>query len=122
MDEQDMDVFPHSEAVMPERVRKHTRREKARRRAEKRRAAFQRQAVDVPMRVISGAVGVLPVQTREHLRQSAREGVLAMQSFLDATGAAGVTLIDRIFADPRAAKENARPRRIIIEREDEPTN
>ncbi len=120
MDEQDMDVLEHGEeidldgeAAMPER-------ERMRRPAEEWMEEFQRQAIEVPMRVISGAVGALPVQTREHLRQSAREGVLALQSFVEATGAAGVLLIDRLFADPRSPKETAQPRRITIEREDEP--
>lgn len=128
MDEQDMDVLQHGEEIdldgeasMPERARMRARREEMRRRAEERMEEFQRQAIDVPMRVVTGAVGVLPVQTREHLRQSAREGVLALQSFVEATGSAGVMLIDRLFADPRSPKETAQPRRITIEREDEPT-
>lgn len=122
MDEQEMDVLQHgdaidldSEAAMPGRARTETMR----RRAEARMEEWQRRAATAPMRALTGAVGVLPVQTREHLRQSAREGVLALQSFVDATGAAGVTLIDRLFAGPRTPNETDQPRRITIEHEDE---
>ena len=121
MDEEEMDVIDHGEEVdlesdsaMPGRGR----REEMRRRAQERMDEMQRQMAQAPMRMFSEAVGMLPVQTREHMRQSAREGVLAVQSFFDAIGSAGVLAIDRLFADPRSPQETAQPRRIVIERED----
>ena len=122
MDEEEMDVIDRGEEIdldgddaMPERAR---RREEMRRRAQERMDEMQRQMVQVPMRVLTEAMGMLPVQTREHLRQSAREGVLAMQSVVDAFGSAGVMAIDRLFADPRTPKETAETRRIVIERDE----
>jgi hypothetical protein len=122
MDEEEMDVIDRGEkidldgdAAMPERAR---HREEMRRRAQERMDEMQRQMVQVPMRVLTETMGILPVQTREHLRQSAREGVLAMQSVADAIGSAGVMAIDRLFADPRTPKETAQPRRIVIERDE----
>ena len=125
MDEQDMDVFAHedidldSEEAMPGRERAHQRRrEEMRRRAAARMDALQRQAFAFPFRLFEGAVGTLPVQTREHLRQSARESVLAMQSFVDAISEASLTAVDRLFTDSRTPQETAPPRRIVIEREE----
>lgn len=123
MDEQDMDVFEHdededldAEEAMPgsRRSRRMRQRETMRRRASERMDEMQRQALAIPRKV----VGTLPVQTREHLRQSARESVLAVQSFVDAVSAAGVMAVDRVFADPRSPQETAQPRRIVIEREE----
>ena len=67
----------------------------------RRRDEMRRQLVQAPVRVLSGVIGALPVQTREHLRTCAREGVLAVESLFDALSAAGVRLVDRIFAEPR---------------------
>jgi hypothetical protein len=120
MDEEEMDVIDHGEEVDLESdaIAFRRRREEMRRRARQRMDEMQRQMVQAPVRAFSGAVGTLPVQTREHLRQSARESVFAVQSFFDAMSSAGVMLIDRLFADPRTPKETAQPRRIVIERED----
>ncbi len=128
MDEQDMDVYTHDEEIdldaegaMPGRTRaRRAQMDDARRRASERLDAAQRQAMEIPRKVVSGAVGALPVQTREHLRQSARESVLAVQSFVDAVSSAGLMAVDRIFADPRTPQETAQPRRIVIEREEQP--
>ncbi len=129
MDEQDMDVFAHDEQIdldaeeaMPGRTRaRRAQMDDARRRASERMDDAQRQALAIPRKVVSGAVGALPVQTREHLRQSARESVLAVQSFVDAVSSAGLMAVDRIFADPRTPQETAQPRRIVIEREEPPS-
>ena len=125
MDEQDMDVFEHDEDVdldAEEAMPGHARSRQARRAALRQRASArideaQRQAMMVPRKV----VGVLPVQTREHLRQGARESVLAVQSFVDAVSSAGLMAVDRLFADPRTPQETAQPRRIVIEREEPPS-
>ncbi len=128
MDEQDMDVFEHDEEIdldaeeaMPNRRRLRQDREEMRRRAAALMDEMQRRMMQFPMRLFSEAVGALPVQTREHLRQSARESVLAVQSFVDAASSAGLMAVDRLFADPRTPQETAQPRRIVIEREDTPT-
>ncbi|MDQ6832915.1 MAG: hypothetical protein M3008_05915 [Chloroflexota bacterium] len=129
MDEQDMDVFEHDEDIdldaegaMPSRTRaRRAQMDEARRRASERMDGAQRQAIAIPRKVVAGAVGALPVQTREHLRQGARESVLAVQSFVDAVSSAGLTAVDRIFADPRGPQETAQPRRIVIEREEPPS-
>jgi hypothetical protein len=121
MDEEELDVIDRGEEVDldgEDASARSNRREEMRRRAQERMDEMQRQMVQAPVRALSGAVGMLPVQTREHLRQSAREGVLAVQSFFDAIGGAGVMAIDRLFADPRTPQETAQPRRIVIERED----
>ncbi len=81
--------------------------------------ASARRATELPMQLLNGMVGALPVQTREHLRQSARESVLALTSLVDAVSSAALTAVDRIYADPRAPHEKTPPRRIVIER-DEP--
>ncbi len=128
MDEQEMDVFEHDEEIdldaeglMPGRARSlHGQMHAMRHRASERMDEAQRRAMAVPRKVVSGAVGALPVQTREHLRQSARESVLAVQSFVDAVGSAGLMAVDRLFADPRSPQETAQPRRIVIEREEPP--
>jgi len=125
MDEQDRDVFEHDEDVdldaggaMPGRTRaRRAQMDEARRRASARVDEAQRQAMAIPRK----AVGALPVQTREHLRQSARESVLAVQSFVDAVSSAGLMAVDRLFADPRSPQETAQPRRIVIEREEPPS-
>ncbi len=114
MDEQDMDVFEHDDIDLDAET---TPGGRSRRGADGRgaparlRAGGRDAARDVPMpvRVFSGAVGTLPVQTREHLRQSARESVLAVQSFVDAVSAAGLMAVDRLFADPRTPQETAQP-------------
>lgn len=124
MDEQDMDVFEHdadgdldAEEAMPGRARsRQARMDAMRQRASARMDAAQRQVMMVPRKV----VGVLPVQTREHLRQGARESVLAVQSFVDAASSVGLKVVDRLFADPRSPQETAQPRRIVIEREEPP--
>ncbi len=129
MDEQDMDVFTHDEEIdldAEEAMVGHTHARRAqmdamRHRASERMDEAQRQALAIPRKVVSGAVGALPVQTREHLRQSARESVLAVQSFVDAVSSAGLMAVDRIFADPRSPQETAQPRRIVIEREEPPS-
>ncbi|GEM_PF-4438910 len=130
MDEQEMDVFEHDEdrdldaeeAISGHRAaRRRQQMDEIRQRASARVDEMQRQAVAIPRKVVSEVVGALPVQTREHLRQSARESVLAVQSFVDAVSSAGLTAVDRIFADPRTPQETAQPRRIVIERE-EPTS
>lgn len=127
MDEQDMDVFEHGEEVdldaeeMTGRARRRARMDERRRRASQRMDEMQRQVFQFPIRIFSEAVGTLPVQTREHLRLSARESVLAVQSFVDAVSSAGLTVVDRLFADPRSPQETAQPRRIVIEREEPPT-
>jgi hypothetical protein len=120
MDEEEMDVIDHEEEIDldSDMARLKRRRDEMRRRAQERMEDMQRRVVQAPVRLFSGAVGVLPVQTREHLRLSVREGVLAVQSFFDAVGSAGVVAVDRLFADPRTAQEMAQPRRIAIERED----
>ncbi len=122
MDEQEMDVFEHdedgdrdAEGTMPSRRR--ARRDAMRHRASERIDEVQRQAMVIPRK----AVGALPVQTREHLRQGARESVLAVQSFVDAVSSAGLMAVDRLFADPRSPQETAQPRRIVIEREEPPS-
>ncbi|MDQ2784649.1 MAG: hypothetical protein M3Y58_06570 [Chloroflexota bacterium] len=128
MDEQEMDVFEHdtdsdldAAGAMPSRARaRRAQMDDARRRASARMDEAQRQAMAVPRKVVSGAVGALPVQTREHLRQGARESVLAVQSFVDAVSSAGLMAVDRLFADPRSPQETAQPRRIVIEREEPP--
>jgi nitrite reductase/ring-hydroxylating ferredoxin subunit len=99
MNEEEMDVIVHAEDVDLEReaMTLRRRREEMRRRARERRDEMQRQIVQAPERVLSGVIGTLPVQTREHLHASAREGVLAVQSLFDALGAAGGGLLDRIF-------------------------
>ncbi len=129
MDEQEMDVFEHNEdsdrdaeGTMPSRTRaRRAQMDDARRRASERMDEAQRQAMAIPRKVVSQAVGALPVQTREHLRQSARESVLAVQSFVDAVSSAGLMAVDRLFADPRNPQETAQPRRIVIEREEPPS-
>jgi hypothetical protein len=127
MDEQDMDVFEHDDIdlnaaeAMPGGRSRRARMDEARRRASERMDEMQHEVYQFPMRVVSGAVGTLPVQTREHLRQSARESVLAVQSFVDAVSSAGLMAVDRLFADPRTPQETAQPRRIVIEREEPPT-
>lgn len=127
MDEQNMDVVEHGEPIdldapeaMPgsDQARRRQQVEAARERVAARLDGVQRQAAQLPLRVFTGAVGVLPVQTREHLRQSARESVLAVTSLVNAAESATLLAVDRLFADPRSAKETAQPRRIIIERED----
>lgn len=120
MDEEEMDVIEHGEEIDLDSdvARLKRRRDEMRRRAQERMDEMQRRVVQAPVRLFSGAVGVLPVQTREHLRLSAREGVLAVQSFFEAVGSAGVVTVDRLFADPRTPQETAQPRRIAIERED----
>jgi hypothetical protein len=126
MDEQDMDVFEHDEEIDLDsegpagRTRRRAQMDEMRRRASERIDEAQRQAFQFPMRVLSEAVGTLPVQTREHLRQSARESVLAVQSLVDAVSSAGLMAVDRLFADPRSPQETAQPRRIVIEREEPP--
>lgn len=125
MDEQEMDVFEHdedgdfdAEEAMSRRARsRQARMDAMRQRASARMDEAQRQAMMIPRK----AVSVLPVQTREHLRQSARESVLAVQSFVDAVSSAGLMAVDRLFADPRSPQETAQPRRIVIEREDPPS-
>jgi hypothetical protein len=125
MDEQEMDVFEHdedgafdAEETMSRRARsRQARMDAMRQRASARMDEAQRQAMMIPRK----AVGVLPVQTREHLRQSARESVLAVQSFVDAVSSAGLMAVDRLFADPRSPQETAQPRRIIIEHEEPPS-
>lgn len=127
MDEQEMDVFEHGEEVDldgPDAMadRRRARREQMeamRRRASARMDEVQREAFAIPMKIVGEALGALPVQTREHLRLSARESVLAVQSFVDAIGSAGLMAVDRIFADPRTPQETAQPRRIVIEREEQ---
>ena len=125
MDEQDMDVFEHDDIDLDDktsgRQSRRAQMDETRRRASERMDAMQREMFQVPMRVFSGAVGTLPVQTREHLRQSARESVLAVQSLVDAVSSAGLMAVDRLFADPRAPQETAQPRRIVIEREEPPS-
>jgi len=127
MDEQDMDVFEHDEEIdldaegMAGRARRRAQMDEMRRRASERIDEMQRQVFQFPMRILSEAVGTLPVQTREHLRQSARESVLAVQSLVDAVSSAGLMAVDRLFADPRSPQETAQPRRIVIEREEPPT-
>ena len=125
MDEQDMDVFEHDDIDLDDKTSgkqsRRAQREEARRRAAARMDAMQREMLQVPMRVFSGAVGSLPVQTREHMRQSARESVLAVQSLVDAVSSAGLMAVDRLFADPRTPQETAQPRRIVIEREEPPS-
>jgi len=120
MDEEEMDVIDHEEEIDldsdVERLKR--RRDEMRHRAQERMDEVQRRIVQAPVRLFSSAVGVLPVQTREHLRLSVRESVLAAQSFFDAVGSAGVLAVDRLFADPRTAQETAQPRRIAIEREE----
>jgi hypothetical protein len=127
MDEQDMDVFEHDEEIDLDademragRARRRAQMDEMRRRASERIDEVQRQAFQFPMRILSEAVGALPVQTREHLRQSARESVLAVESLVDAVSSAGLMAIDRLFADPRSPQETAQPRRIVIEREEPP--
>jgi hypothetical protein len=125
MDEQEMDVFGHdddrdldAEGNMPGHARsRQARMDVMRQRASERMDEAQRQAMMVPRKV----VGALPVQTREHLRQGARESVLAVQSFVDAVSSAGLMAVDRLFADPRSPQETAQPRRIVIEREEPPS-
>ncbi|MCA1723783.1 MAG: hypothetical protein LC748_05960 [Thermomicrobia bacterium] len=76
MDEQDMDVFEHDEDIdldaegaIPSRTRaRRAQMDEARRRASERMDEAQRQAMAIPRKVVSQAVGALPVQTREHLR------------------------------------------------------
>jgi hypothetical protein len=121
MDEEELDVIDNGEEVdldSDTMMARRYSREEMRRRAKERMDEMQRRVTQAPYRVFSGAVGVLPVQTREHLRLSVREGVLAVQSFFDAVGSTGVTVVDRLFADPRTPQETAQPRRIAIERED----
>jgi len=127
MDEQDMDVFEHDEEIdldaagaMPGGRSRRAQVDEMRHRASERMDEMQREMFQFPMRVLSGAVGTLPVQTREHLRQSARESVLAVQSFVDAVSSAGLIAVDRLSADPRTPRETAQPRRIVIEREEPP--
>jgi hypothetical protein len=123
MDEQDMDVFEHDDIDLdaeatPGGKSRRARMDEARQRASERIDEMQHEMVQFPIRIVSGAVGTLPVQTREHLRQSARESVLAVQSFVDAVSSAGLMAVDRLFADPRTPQETAQPRRIVIEREE----
>ncbi len=82
---------------------------------------FERQVSGAPARILNGVVGALPVQTREHLRTSSREGILAVRSLVEAVSAAALVAVDRIYADPRSEQERAQPRRIVIEREDDET-
>jgi cytochrome b6-f complex iron-sulfur subunit len=88
MDEAEMDVIEHGDAVDLETEAVSLRR---------RGAAMRRQLVQAPVRLLSGVIGTLPVQTRAHLHASAQEGMLAVQSLFDALGAAGGGLLDRIF-------------------------
>jgi hypothetical protein len=121
MDEQDMDVFEHDEEMPGGARSRQARMDAMRQRASERMDEAQRQAMVIPRKVVSGAIGALPVQTREHLRQGARESVLAVQSFVDAVSSAGLMAVDRLFADPRSPQETAQPRRIVIEREEPPS-
>lgn len=129
MDEQDMDVYEHGDEIDLDAAEMMPGREQARRaqmdemrhRVSERMDEMQREVFRFPIKVFSEAVGALPVQTREHLRQSARESVLAVQSFVDAVSSAGLTTVDRLFADPRTPRETAQPRRIVIEREEPPS-
>jgi len=128
MDEQDMDIYEHGDEVdldaaetMPGGRSRRAQMDEMRRRASERMDEMQHGMYQFPMRLFSGAVGSLPVQTREHLRQSARESVLAVQSFVDAVSSAGMMAVDRLFADPRTPQETAQPRRIVIEREEPPS-
>jgi hypothetical protein len=101
MDEQEMDVIDHGEAVDLESaaVALRHRREEMRRRTQERMDAMRHQIVHTPERVLSGMIGRLPVQTREHLRRSAREGLLAVQSLFEAIGSSGIQLVDRLFTE-----------------------
>lgn len=137
MDEQEMDVIERARLIdvdgpeaqphahPPGKTGDSTQAERERgwrERAEQvraRSAAFERQVSDAPLRIVNGLVGALPVQTREHLRQSAREGVLAVSSFVEAISSVALTAVDRLTADPRSEQEKAQPRRIVIEREDD---
>lgn len=72
MDEQDMDVFEHDHEIdldaaeaMPGGRSRQARMDEMRRRASKRMDEAQRRALNVPVKVVSGVVGALPVQTRE---------------------------------------------------------
>lgn len=123
MDEQDMDVFEHDEEIDGGAAGRPggARVGEMRHRASERMDEMQREILHLPIRIISGAVGALPVQTREHMRQGARESVLAVQSFVDAVSSAGLTALDHLFADPRTPQETAQPRRIVIEREEPPS-
>ncbi len=130
MDEQMMDVIEHGEPIdldgpeaQPRYGRTETRKEQidaARQRASARLEDAQRQAMELPLKVMTGAIGALPVQTREHLRLSARESLLAVTSFWEAVGSAGLEAVERVFADSHSATTtaNAQPRRIVIERDD----
>jgi hypothetical protein len=91
MDEEELDVIDHRAAVDREREAASVRR---------RREELRRRVTQAPLRLSSRVVGVLPVQTREHLRLSVREGVLAVQSLVDALGSAGMRLSDRLFTEP----------------------
>src|SRR6266700_367849 len=109
MDEQDMDVFEHDEEIdldadgmKARRAHRRAQMDDMRHRASERMDEMQRQVFQFPIRILSEAVGTLPVQTREHLRQSARESILAVGSLVDAVSSAGLMAIDRLFADPRS--------------------
>jgi hypothetical protein len=101
MDEEEMDVIVHEEEVdrESEAMAHRRRREEMRRRARERMDEMQRQIVRAPGRVLSRMIGTLPVQTREHLRLSAREGLLAMESLFEAANSSGLRLIDRLFTE-----------------------
>jgi len=134
MDEQEMDVIERPEMIdldgpeadprrgqMP-RVRVDEvweRTEAMRMRAAAQAEVSARRVTQLPMQLLNGAVGALPVQTREHLRQSARESVLAVSSLVEAVSSAALIAVDRIYADPRTPRETAQSRRIVIEH-DEP--
>ena len=138
MDEQEMDVIeratpidvdsPEAQPLAGGAQSAHDRERDERQRMWQQRAdevraragAFERQVSDAPARILNSVVGALPIQTREHLRTSSREGILAVRSFVEAMSGAALTAVDRIYADPRSAQERAQPRRIVIEREDEP--
>lgn len=134
MDEQDMDVIERVEPIDVDGPEADPRRgqtqrgradevwkraETMRTQASMRAEDVQRRATQVPMQIVNGLVGALPVQTREHLRQSARESVLVVTSFVDAVGSAALHAVDRLYADPRISQEKAQPRRIVIEHEDD---
>jgi hypothetical protein len=101
MDEEDMDVIVHEEEVDLESTAMalRRRREEMRRRARERMDEMQHQIKRAPGRVLSRMIGTLPVQTREHLRQSAREGLLAVQSLFEAINSSGIHLVDRLFTE-----------------------
>lgn len=128
MDEQEMDVIERATPIDvdgPEAqpyaggAQAQRERDERQRLWQQRAGEFERQVSDAPARILTNVVGALPVQTREHLRTSSREGILAVRSLVEAVSAAALVAVDRIYADPRSAQERAQPRRIVIEREDE---